>query len=214
MEKKLGKHPETGEEIVLGHGRYGPFIQCGDGLAAKIVGTGWWPPAAIDLTMALKLLQASRNRAARKARPPRWLRNFHREDFLQADQEFRLCVCSDRERLVSTIVNIGARERVDDSDADRFALAHFDSRIADTHPGWWHAICAPMSDEQLLNFFKGLVICERENDWGICSPTPTAKVFHILRARMPHSQSGELRNWPLRNRGRNPYTPTGGAIDG
>jgi DNA topoisomerase I len=57
----LGEDPQTGEQITIREGRFGPFIQLGDGDKPKrsslAPGT---PPAMVDLEMALRLLALPR----------------------------------------------------------------------------------------------------------------------------------------------------------
>jgi DNA topoisomerase-1 len=57
----LGEDPETGEQVTLRDGRFGPFVQLGEGEKPKRSslprGT---PPSAVDLEMALKLLALPR----------------------------------------------------------------------------------------------------------------------------------------------------------
>jgi DNA topoisomerase I len=53
----LGTDPETGEEVALKVGRFGPYVQLGDGKEAKrsSIPKGW-APSSIDLDKALQLL--------------------------------------------------------------------------------------------------------------------------------------------------------------
>ncbi|HEV2559052.1 MAG TPA: type I DNA topoisomerase [Microvirga sp.] len=57
----LGDDPKTGEQVTLRDGRFGPFVQLGEGEKPKRSslprGT---PPSAVDLAMALKLLALPR----------------------------------------------------------------------------------------------------------------------------------------------------------
>jgi len=57
----LGQDPKTGSEVTLRDGRFGPYVQLGDGDQVKRQslpkGT---PPSAVDLTLALQLLSLPR----------------------------------------------------------------------------------------------------------------------------------------------------------
>jgi DNA topoisomerase I len=57
----LGTDPETGEEITLRSGRFGPYVQAGEGKDAKRSSIpGEWRAQEIDLEGALRLLQLPR----------------------------------------------------------------------------------------------------------------------------------------------------------
>ncbi|GAA4534160.1 type I DNA topoisomerase [Chelativorans composti] len=59
--KVLGADPDTGEEITLRNGRFGPYIQRGEGKDAKRAGLPkGWTPDMIDLEKALALLSLPR----------------------------------------------------------------------------------------------------------------------------------------------------------
>ena len=59
--KALGKDPVTGEEITLRSGRFGPYVQRGDGKEAKRSSLPkGWTPASIDFEKALSLLSLPR----------------------------------------------------------------------------------------------------------------------------------------------------------
>lgn len=58
----LGKDPHTGEEITLRTGRFGPYVQRGDGKEAKRSSLPkGWTPASIDHEKALALLSLPRD---------------------------------------------------------------------------------------------------------------------------------------------------------
>ncbi len=60
-DKVLGQHPESGLEIVLKSGRFGPYVQMGEGKEAKRCSLPKsWAPESIDLEKALKLLSLPR----------------------------------------------------------------------------------------------------------------------------------------------------------
>ena len=58
----LGKDPDTGEEITLRTGRFGPYVQRGDGKEAKRSSLPkGWTPDSIDHEKALALLSLPRD---------------------------------------------------------------------------------------------------------------------------------------------------------
>ena len=60
--KSFGKDPVTGEEITLRSGRFGPYVQRGDGKEAKRASLPkGWTPASIDHEKALALLSLPRD---------------------------------------------------------------------------------------------------------------------------------------------------------
>ncbi|MXN52047.1 type I DNA topoisomerase [Shinella sp. AETb1-6] len=60
--QNLGKDPHTGEEITLRSGRFGPYVQRGDGKEAKRSSLPkGWAPATIDHEKALALLSLPRD---------------------------------------------------------------------------------------------------------------------------------------------------------
>ncbi|WP_164866815.1 type I DNA topoisomerase [Sinorhizobium meliloti] len=60
--QSLGKDPHTGEEITLRNGRFGPYVQRGDGKEAKRASLPkGWTPATIDNEKALALLSLPRD---------------------------------------------------------------------------------------------------------------------------------------------------------
>lgn len=60
--KALGKDPQTDEDITLRSGRFGPYVQRGDGKEAKRSSLPkGWAPADIDLEKALSLLSLPRD---------------------------------------------------------------------------------------------------------------------------------------------------------
>ncbi|EKF43908.1 DNA topoisomerase I subunit omega [Nitratireductor indicus C115] len=61
-DKVLGKDPHTEEEITLRSGRFGPYVQRGEGKEAKRASLPkGWAPASIDLEKALALLALPRD---------------------------------------------------------------------------------------------------------------------------------------------------------
>ncbi len=57
----LGTHPDTGLDVVLKSGRFGPYVQMGDGKEAKRTGLPkGWTPESITLEKALQLLSLPR----------------------------------------------------------------------------------------------------------------------------------------------------------
>lgn len=61
-DKALGKDPYTGEEITLKNGRFGPYVQRGDGKEAKRASLPrGWSPDTIDHEKALALLSLPRD---------------------------------------------------------------------------------------------------------------------------------------------------------
>ncbi len=60
-ERGLGADPATGQTVALKIGRFGPYVQLGDGEKPKRSSLPKaWPPASIDLDRALKLLSLPR----------------------------------------------------------------------------------------------------------------------------------------------------------
>ena len=60
--QNLGKDPHTGEDITLRTGRFGPYVQRGDGKEAKRASLPkGWTPASIDHEKALALLSLPRD---------------------------------------------------------------------------------------------------------------------------------------------------------
>lgn len=60
--QSLGKDPHTGEEITLRSGRFGPYVQRGDGKEAKRSSLPkGWTPASIDHEKAIALLSLPRD---------------------------------------------------------------------------------------------------------------------------------------------------------
>jgi DNA topoisomerase-1 len=60
--QSLGKDPHTGEEITLRSGRFGPYVQRGDGKEAKRSSLPkGWAPATVDHEKALALLSLPRD---------------------------------------------------------------------------------------------------------------------------------------------------------
>ena len=61
--KVLGVDPDTGEEISLRSGRFGPYIQRGEGKAKDVKRAGipkGWDPHSVDYEKALRLLTLPR----------------------------------------------------------------------------------------------------------------------------------------------------------
>ncbi len=57
----LGTHPETQLDVVLKSGRFGPYVQMGEGKEAKRTGLPkGWEPESIDLEKGIKLLSLPR----------------------------------------------------------------------------------------------------------------------------------------------------------
>lgn len=60
-DKMLGQHPETGEDVFLKTGRFGPYVQLGEEKKPKRTGLPKnWPYESIDLEKALRLLSLPR----------------------------------------------------------------------------------------------------------------------------------------------------------
>jgi DNA topoisomerase-1 len=60
-DRELGLDPETGEPVLLREGRFGPYVQLGQGEKPKRSSLPKdWPPASIDLERALSLLSLPR----------------------------------------------------------------------------------------------------------------------------------------------------------
>lgn len=61
-DRVLGQDPETGEDITLKSGRFGPYIQRGDGKEAKRASLPkGWTPSMMDFEKALQLLSLPRD---------------------------------------------------------------------------------------------------------------------------------------------------------
>ena len=56
----LGQDPDTGEDIVLKSGRFGPYVERGEGNKATSSLPGGWRPEDVDLQKALRLLSLPR----------------------------------------------------------------------------------------------------------------------------------------------------------
>ncbi|HHI79803.1 MAG TPA: type I DNA topoisomerase [Planctomycetes bacterium] len=67
LPRTVGKHPESGEEILAANGRYGPYISCGKETRSLPEGTS---PLHVGLDQALALLAAPKKRGVRKKREP------------------------------------------------------------------------------------------------------------------------------------------------
>ena len=68
-----------------------------------------------------------------------------------------------------------------------------------------------LSNDDVVFFFKALVILEK-NEWrGANSASPTIWAFQNIQDRMPE-RGDELLDWALKNRGENIYTPAGHTI--
>jgi DNA topoisomerase-1 len=60
-DRELGVDPETGEKVFLKAGRFGPYVQLGEGEKPKRASLPkGWSPAAMDLEKALRLLRLPR----------------------------------------------------------------------------------------------------------------------------------------------------------
>jgi DNA topoisomerase-1 len=61
-DRELGVDPETGETVYLKAGRFGPYVQLGDGEKPRRASLPkGWSPAAMDLEKALRLLRLPRD---------------------------------------------------------------------------------------------------------------------------------------------------------
>lgn len=61
-DQMLGQDPETGMDVFLKSGRYGPYVQLGEEAKPKRTGLPkTWPPAEMDLEKALRLLRLPRH---------------------------------------------------------------------------------------------------------------------------------------------------------
>lgn len=61
QDKVLGVHPETGLEVLLKSGRFGPYVQMGEGKEAKRTSLPkGWAPDTMDLDKAVQLLSLPR----------------------------------------------------------------------------------------------------------------------------------------------------------
>ena len=67
MPRLVGKHPESGTEILAANGRYGPYISCGKETRSLPPGVS---PLRVGLQEAVALLAAPKKRGVRKKREP------------------------------------------------------------------------------------------------------------------------------------------------
>jgi len=70
--KRLGAHPETGEDVTVQDGPYGPYVRCG-GESRSLPGRGnarYEKLASVDLAEALELLRTPRQTRRRGEPPP------------------------------------------------------------------------------------------------------------------------------------------------
>ena len=74
----------------------------------------------------------------------------------------------------------------------------------------------PSDIDALIYLFKGLVLCERDFQWGGGSVATNIRVFTVIQShteiKCNQKRLNELIDWAIKNRGKNPYTPFGSTI--
>lgn len=74
----------------------------------------------------------------------------------------------------------------------------------------------PSDIDALIYLFKGLVLCERDFQWGGGSVAANIGVFRAIKShfeiKCDHKRLNELIDWAVKNRGNNPYTPFGSTV--
>ena len=74
----------------------------------------------------------------------------------------------------------------------------------------------PSDIDALIYLFKGLVLCERDFQWGGGSVATNIRVFTVIQShseiKCNQKRLNELIDWAIKNRGKNPYTPFGSTV--
>ena len=74
----------------------------------------------------------------------------------------------------------------------------------------------PRDIDPLIYLFKGLVLCERDFQWGGGSVATNIGVFRAIKSHVEiksnQKRLNELIDWVVKNRGNNPYTPFGSIV--
>ena len=114
-----------------------------------------------------------------------------------------------RTKAEKKIIEIGKTENIivyqDDGDLKNFMFSDERCGSQRFNPDW----VKDWSPADVKIFFKGLVLCEKFFEWHGGSGAINIFVFQYLREILSNQEEIDLLNWAFKNRGSNPYTPTG-----
>jgi hypothetical protein len=107
------------------------------------------------------------------------------------------------DNIIKLLISVGAKGCLNKD--DRFFLTRKD-RINRRHKAFWKPIAESLSQSDLENLFRGLVIAERELKWLGGSGASAIWVYSEYQRRFENA-SIELANWALINHGHNLHLP-------